>query len=108
MAEEKPTEITRRYIETIIIVVFNEYHYLRCSGELVYVPLSIRHSSLRLPYHASKPVIMVGPGTGLAPFRGFIQDRATIKQAGELIFHCVKGREGGSSGGREIEVSKCL
>lgn len=49
-------------------------------------PIYVRHSSLRLPYHSSKPVIMVGPGTGLAPFRGFIQERAHSKQTGQLNY----------------------
>ena len=48
------------------------------------IPVYIRHSSLRLPYRPINPVIMVGPGTGLAPFRGFIQDRSATITNGEL------------------------
>ena len=47
------------------------------------VPIYVRKSTLRLPFKANVPVIMVGPGTGLAPFRGFIQDRGVVKNDGQ-------------------------
>lgn len=40
-----------------------------------HVPVFVAHSHFAPPADDNTPVIMVGPGTGVAPFRSFVQDR---------------------------------
>ncbi|XP_023253692.1 NADPH-dependent diflavin oxidoreductase 1 isoform X2 [Seriola lalandi dorsalis] len=55
----------------------------------VYVPLWVKKGSLKFPKDRDTPVIMVGPGTGVAPFRSAIQERiAEGKTANVLFFGC--------------------
>jgi sulfite reductase (NADPH) flavoprotein alpha-component len=42
------------------------------------ITASITTSHFRLPKDGATPVIMIGPGTGIAPFRAFLQHRAAI------------------------------
>jgi len=62
--------------------------------------INIRDSTFTLPLDANLPVIMVGPGAGVAPFKGFVDEKAHLVTGGienpygdlTLYFGC-KGHE---------------
>ncbi len=65
----------------------------------------VKSSHFRLPADPATPVVMIGPGTGIAPFRAFLQHRAALGLAGRTwLFFGNPNRATDFLFGEEIEA----
>ncbi|NYF79664.1 diflavin oxidoreductase [Granulicella arctica] len=82
-------------VQTTVRVVRYESHGKDrqglCSGHLgeraevgATLPIFLHaNQNFRLPEDSSAPVIMIGPGTGIAPFRSFLEEREVLGETGD-------------------------
>ncbi|KAL0944912.1 bifunctional p-450-like protein [Colletotrichum truncatum] len=68
------------------IGVASSYLDSLAAGDTLHVAIRPSHAAFSLPSDPERtPMICVAAGTGLAPFRGFIQERATMIAAGRTL-----------------------
>jgi len=83
---------------TVAIVRYNTYGRERKGVTTTYLSDRVKNGDLipvyinknpdfRLPDDINHPILMIGPGTGVAPFRAFMHERVLKKSAGKNILY---------------------
>ncbi|MDP1585731.1 MAG: flavodoxin domain-containing protein, partial [Bradyrhizobium sp.] len=65
--------------------ICSNYLASRHAGETIHATVRETKAGFRLPDDNGVPIIMIGPGTGLAPFRGFLGEREARKARGASL-----------------------
>ncbi|MDA1020913.1 MAG: protein CysJ [Cyanobacteria bacterium] len=69
-----------------ILGVCSNYLSKRVDLNTETVRVYVHHNDkFRLPENPETPIIMVGPGTGIAPFRAFIEERNFLRDQGKTV-----------------------
>ncbi len=79
--------------------VCSSYLQSREEGDAIFGFVKAPTQPFTLPTDPQSPIIMIGPGTGFAPFRGFLQERSALKKQGQnlgpalLFFGCRRAEQ---------------
>jgi cytochrome P450 / NADPH-cytochrome P450 reductase len=65
--------------------VCSNYLRSREPGDWIHIAVRPSHAGFHLPLDDATPVLMVCAGTGLAPFRAFVQERALQIKSGKVL-----------------------